>query len=554
MSHDLRARLAAAEALLSTRNCPQQSKLQADAVKCLLVRECDQMAPDVKADVAVLLNRIPWHSGHLDMLLSVLATAKAPVAASSRRPQQDWMRIVDMYPKSSWDAFQSTGASLCDVLENIVDIAARLGLRLPSEDTFHVMNSMRIACVQASYSEDSKLALLEDCKRSFRKRVRFMHKPEPLIHELPLASEFKLRHADVYASIYSDADPPIPCPIVQRVIMIDNSYPRRVSRSQTSVQTLQSHRTPGSIAEQTMLTLSNLVLSNMMGGQFQGIPSFGLRRQQSNASLDGGVPLLRFPGQRRELPMGDQHRMALEGSEASSHSSLDRPPSVDLGTPGGALSLTGPITAASAQASSPPESPSTLVLSQTVPPQGSSTLAPRSCELYSMLQERDEEKKAAAALKRKSEKDAASRSARRAELASELAAEVLKLSAAPVKAKIGAKAVAKATAHTPVKKKTGATAVAKAKAYTPVKGKIGAKAVAKATAQSTQKVAADKPSFSHERSRQQFLFRTGVRGAGQSERFVYGDGGDSESVAFAKVKKRHAEALEQWQAGQSCRV
>ena len=97
MSHDLRARLAVAEALLSTRNCPQQSKLQADAVKCLLVRECDQMAPDAKADVAVLLNRIPWHSGHLDMLLSVLATAKAPVAASSRRPQQDWMRIVDMY-------------------------------------------------------------------------------------------------------------------------------------------------------------------------------------------------------------------------------------------------------------------------------------------------------------------------------------------------------------------------------------------------------------------------------------------------------------------------
>ena len=151
-----------------------------------------------------------------------------------------------------------------------------------------------------------------------------------------------------------------------------------------------------------------------------------------------------------------------------------------------------------------------------------------------MLQERDEEKKAAAALKRKSEKDAASRSARRAELASELAAEVLQLSAAEVS--------------------STTTGVGIKSLHTPVKGKIGAKAVAKATAQSTQKVAADKPSFSHERSRQQFLFRTGVRGAGQSERFVYGDGGDSESVAFAKVKKRHAEALEQWQAGQSCRV
>ena len=148
MSHDLRARLGAAEALLSAKSCPQQSKLQADAVKCLLMRECDLMAPDVKADVAVLLNRIPWHSGHLDMLLSVLATAKAPVPASSRRAQQNWMRIVDMYPKSSWDAFQSTGASLCDVLDTIVDIAARLGLRLPSEDTFHVMNSCALHACQ----------------------------------------------------------------------------------------------------------------------------------------------------------------------------------------------------------------------------------------------------------------------------------------------------------------------------------------------------------------------------------------------------------------------
>ena len=344
-------------------------------------------------------------------------------------------------------------------MDVVMKFPRELGLRLPTESTWHLLASMWMVAHGADGFKIPmvKKTFLEKLKKEYRKTVRRCPVIE-LIYELPDALRLAERYPELYASIYTvRGDPPINCPIETDTIQFDQSFavrgdPAKVSEGCMAVTPYNAAGSAGgpggSLIDQIMPMMLQLVKGLSRGGgtgrsasddEEEPIPDLRInqgqapRLRKASTFLEDGT-LLRF-GKSPRLSGGN---VCSDGSQQSVGAS---PSPESVGSPGPAGSPPHRELAGAAPASSndrfgsahaateevPPIAemsmpvPPPLVVAE-VPQQAPAEISkhmpvplvvaiaeqaapkPRAVELFEMLSERDDEKKEEAK-KRKRELD-----------------------------------------------------------------------------------------------------------------------------------------------------
>jgi hypothetical protein len=530
-SRSLHARLAAAELLLHESPEDERtvlSAVHAAAARAHLTRELSLMSLDGKVGVIEHLKRIRWAATDKKSLLALFEVATDLGGPRKRRSQQSWQGVVDFYPRSAWDTFQDEKVSTMQKLDVILRVPMQLGLRLPSEKTFHALASLWIVVSDAVDSPaHTKMAMQASLKIEFHRRRRKSEDVTDLLEELEL-SAIKEARPEIYELVYQRS-PQFVCPpqISQMLLQVSISYGCRSSmHAQISTPAAQSspmERSMLSMFETGMRMLSNIVMERT--GSSDNVNIEDLRSQTP----------LRRPPQLHFSPFGDRSTSSCSVSPQLQVS----PAGTNLDSSGvSMLCLNSPMTTPRVELELQAADASRVTLLQA--PVHVSTLATpsaalidaapassgatdsqrkRSAELYSMLQERDDAKKEEQREKKKRARadDADAQGtgdAKSKDTASCKAAEKKQEPSKPCKPAVTPNSKPCKPAVTPASKKD---------VVPPVLCKPS-----------------PKPSFSHEASRSQYLCRTGLKGKGQSYAIKYGAGGHS---------KRNAEQLaEQWVA------
>jgi len=602
MSRILRARLVGAKCVLemaSAEVLPHISAIQAAAVQEILKKECATLTPDSRVNIAESIASVPFQQKHAAMLLKVLGDGFGSIA-SSRREQQDYVNILDFYTQEDWDGLLDAEVSDAEKFDIVTAIPLKLGLQIPTEFSWKCLHSILLSTSStAAKGADHKKLDLEIFKTDYRRVVKRSKKKNNAIvylPQLPSVSRFRASHSDLFNSVYGVGPGPVPCPITQRVKHMDASYQCRGMPRGGSVA--------DPIGGGDGVSMLVQALKQITGGS-----------QQASRDIDITFDdhRRRSSGLRRAITFDDHssradHPLALvqkgAGHATRSRSLLALPAGSETSAP-----------SVSADGASPPAPPAESIAGMPAPPAGSisgagpvarpvllddprpvlretsegtgrsSTTEPkveqptshqrtsRAQELYGMLQERDEQKKDAAAEKRKLDREAAKAAREQKPAAASKPAEEHTPVAAPTPAKKQKPAVALAAvvASTPAKKQKPAFALTPEKGAPPnkkgkkkkgkgkkkkVKGKEKGKKTKVVKIADAGPACADAgvagghlepdkkrgaaPRVDHERSRMQYLFRSGMKGPGQSKSFTYGENG---TFASGDLAKKAAEAM-----------
>ena len=145
MSQALRARLGVARLILQEHMGKSShqvtSRLQKDAIMELLSSPSTVNDATSRAEISEVIIKMPWCGTDGDELLAALVPPK-PVKGPthSRRRQQEYECLVHYGTEELWRIMQSDAAG-DHKLQIMIQFAAALGLRCPSEHTLKFMNS-----------------------------------------------------------------------------------------------------------------------------------------------------------------------------------------------------------------------------------------------------------------------------------------------------------------------------------------------------------------------------------------------------------------------------
>ena len=474
-----------------------------------------------KVDVAERIGRCSWATPEEKAsLMEALRSSSSGRGSSSKKglKYQDF-RPMDCYLTARrWGRLLDQERNPELKLAELVDLMGSLGMRQASEPTFAKLTALYALCSEGVdqakiMNKDSLDLLYQHVKKVFRDRV----KGEPIekIDELPLSpAEFRDKHPRTYAAVFVDEEP-VPSPIrpldllavCNHIALRDRKGKNKPGGTHTDVQMLQGMpadpRQMFQQMQQMMVFMGNC-MSQMSGGRQPGvgchIEMLGHGRPSPHSSLVGpmssvsaavgspfGLPPFGFgggaPGGPAPPPAVPAPTPALPGGPASSVAH-------EGPTPTPAVPHDGSKTTTSAAA-------------EEVMPSGADTQSGATTVETTKLPKKSVDEACSVILGAlRSKQKAASENCLKRPAAATPNAGLVK----PTKC---------------AKTETGA----KAKAEKGCKLEKDAMPDKKG----------EKPTFSVERSRSQVLFRTGLRGAGQSTRLPFANDKE-EAQAIKKAK------------------
>lgn len=216
------------------------SKLQANSL-AELIKDSDLTADDA-ADVGSKVVVMKWHNQcDTDVVMAALLAGNGPAHKRARRANQNFVAVSNYLTATQWETLVSDapeGAKLTTILQ----AAARLGLRLPTEPTIKWLCSLWLACSRrvehlAVLSEHDKRAMLLHCKGSFNTMRSKMADPAEWVDRLPdEPAVFQQQCPLLWTAAMGTAMPGRPAIDLKSVAELDLSYSCRGGRAPMSVR------------------------------------------------------------------------------------------------------------------------------------------------------------------------------------------------------------------------------------------------------------------------------------------------------------------------------
>ena len=576
----LSGRLSAASAALSQAGPEAQaaiSRTQAQAVLDLLRRELPRLDADERAELNVQVARVAWAKDDLIALMQVFEhISRGSTPKAKRRDQQHWDKILNCYDRTSWELLCNSHAPANSKLDVILNQPIRLGLRLPSEPTFHSLSALWLLCANGGGADSSDRATWQKrLKLEFRRRARKSVHIADLMFSLPEPCTLDKTHPDLYAAAYERGPPlPIPMKVAKQVYELEATFQMRGGDVRESdVGLFSPSRNPKDPILLLNKTLS--MIGDVMRSSPRESPAIQDETQQSPPKVESLVDF------RKPRPIGRRPPQLtdVEPSEQSPHAQLtDMGPGGQPGIPSLAEimgSQVGDLDSQPDASLEPPVqlSPAPVQINVAASPQGKGPAAQLDRTgiaeaLYGAIVDRDNEKKTAKQAAAKAEKIAQAKAKAVAKAKARAEAK-----ARDVEAKANTKAAAKAPHVAASVHEAKAKAAAKAPhvaarahakkgadvcAKIPAKRALIAAAVEKAKSIALAKLATPKaapkteeprkkrakPNLCNEATRSQFLVRTGWSGPGQSMAFKYTS--ENFLAVRAMTQARLEEQLADW--------
>jgi hypothetical protein len=533
-SLQLARRLGAARlALASVEGTPRHasvSNIQKAAVIELLqdATASRSLSGEEVAHISDLIMQATWACGHADELLQILALGAVP----KRRKQQEFFAATTYLNHARWNRFTNPNCDLNSKADFFANFAAcNLDCINPTEPTYkHWTSQILVAHFDKdtcrSLDRGSKYALMDHLKKEHKKNVK-NRQWAPAIYMLKLPSdpqELRNLHPQMFQGLFAPGEEPSGSRLDETLVMaMDASFQCRGGIASSSA-IAKAMPAAGMTAHADSLSV------NLLPQIIQGLASF----LQNSGTLPGTIP-----GFRHTPPHGGGRRSwrALEEEPpgmASAAGPLQMAPPLSADATAGAQPQAhgaGAQPQAHAAGAQPKAAPLPIYMprdgptDEAVAPTGEaesegSAKSPGDILLDAILA-RDAASKLAASEKKRAAKDML-----RAETAEQANQETAK------KPKLAeqARPTAPETAKKPKLAGKGASEHA---TPTAKKAKLAGKG-----ASEHESAKPTKASMSHERSRSQFLCRTGVKGEA-SEKFRYrmsnGDVGEYATEKAAKA-------------------
>lgn len=494
-------------------------------------------------DIADLTDRVltvPFAEGNVEDILGLLSSK----SVAKRRKQQDYTAVTSYFCDERWNRYLDPHRDLNNKADLLIQTAIEMGCINPTEPTYKRWTSDTLCAhfdkqTCQALTSASKYALMDYIKTSFKRCVRNNKRP-PAVYLTKLPQDPGQLHRDhtaMYEKLFKAGSEPVRCKLDETLVMqIDNSYQCRGGMRKSSC-TSQTCVPDASAGVQARDQLSNLLPVLMQGfAQMLRDPrdSFGptinlrtggrrsfraLEEDDLSAFRAGMPPMSRYPALRSDAEDADRNPLrrepparaasVLEEEEEGEKGEEAESPASGRERPVGSSQRQPVDTPSEGQAG---EDGSYIEQRQS-----------RGNIVLDAILARDLETKkvaaAKAALKKQAQKDA--------KLAEAIAAEETQRAPPVKKAAKGAPAVAPpASFEQPGK-------VTCKRPSLPVDGGDAKRA--------------RKPSLSHEKSRSQFLGRSGFTGPNPgNKKFKYEGDGDDVYESEAAARK----AAEAWLARQ----
>ena len=495
------ARLALAGVEGTPRHASVSNIQKAAAIELLQdVTASRSLSGEEVAHISDLIMQATWAHGHADELLQILAKGAVP----KRRKQQEFFAATAYLNQARWNRFTNPNCDLngkADFFANFV--ACDLDCINPTEPTYkHWASQVLVAHFDKdtcrSLDRGSKYALMDHLKKQHKKNVK--NRPAPAIYMLKLPSdpqELRNLHPHMYLCLFPEGEESSGSRLDETLVMaVDASFQCRGGLASSSA-IAKAMPAIGMTAHADSFSV------NFLPQMIQGLASF----LQNSGTLPGTIP-------------GFQHTPPNGGGRRSWRALEDHP---------GMASAAGPL-----QMASPPSADATAGAQ----PQAHGAPLAKAAPLP-MLRDGPTDEAVAPIEEAESEDSAKSPGDKMLDAilardaASKLAASEKKRAAKDMlRVETAARPPAPETAKKPKLAGKGASEHA---TPTAKKAKLAGKG-----ASEHESAKPTKASMSHERSRSQFLCRTGVKGEA-SEKFRYRmPNGDEAEYATEKAAKAAA--------------
>ena len=492
------ARLALAGVEGTPRHASVSNIQKAAAIELLQdVTASRSLSGEEVAHISDLIMQATWAHGHADELLQILAKGAVP----KRRKQQEFFAATTYLNQARWNRFTNPNCDLngkADFFANFV--ACDLDCINPTEPTYkHWASQILVAHFDKdtcrSLDRGSKYALMDHLKKQHKKNVK-NRAAAPAIYMLKLPSdpqELRNLHPQMFQGLFAEGEEPSGSRLDETLVMaMDASFQCRGG--------LGSSSAIAKAMPAAGMTAADSFSVNFLPQLMQGLASF----MQNSGTLPGTIP-------------GFQHTPPHGGARRSWRALEDHP---------GMASAAGPL-----QMASPPSADATAGAQ----PQAHGAPLAKAAPLPML---RDGPTDEAAAKTEEAESEDSAKSPGDILLDAILARDVASKLAASAK-KRAAKDMLRLeiAASPPTAKKPKLAGKGASEHATPTAKK--AKLAGKGDSEH-ESAKPTKASMSHERSRSQFLCRTGVKGEA-SQKFRYRmPNGDEAEYATEKAAKAAA--------------
>ena len=446
------------------------------------------LSADEVAHISDLIMQATWAHGHADELLQILANGAVP----KRRKQQEFFAATTYLNQARWNRFTNPNCDLngkADFFANFV--ACNLDCINPTEPTYkHWASQILVAHFDKdtcrSLDRGSKYALMGHLKKEHKKNVK--NRPAPAIYMLKLPSdpqELRNLHPQMFQGLFAEGEEPSGSRLDETLVMaMDASFQCRGG--------LGSSTAIAKAMPAAGMTAADSFSVNFLPQLMQGLASF----IQNSGTLPGTIP-------------GFQHTPPHGGARRSWRALEEHP---------GMASAAGPL-----QMASPPSADATAGAQ----PQAHGAPLAKAAPLP-MLRDGPTDEAVAPTPEAESEEDSA-KSPGDILLDAILARDAASKLAASAKKRAAKDMLRVETAARPPTAKKPKLAGKGASEHATPTAKKAKLASEHESAKPT------KASMSHERSRSQFLCRTGVKGEA-SVKFRYRmPNGDAAEYATEKA-------------------
>jgi len=238
-----KARLGATRVVLEQqRGLPTHaaiSKLQSKALVELFESSAEVITSKDRSDMASEVIKMQWASqSDLDIILTSLTSAVVPVAKKARRGQQNFMPITNYFTDEVWECITSTSTAPSAKLMIVLQFAARLGLRLPTEPTLKWMTSLFLVASEPDdklkrMTEVEKRIVYHHTKATFNTLRAKLDEPHTWIESLPdNPFVFQQTYGPLYTFAFGQGGPGLPKLDMKKIADVDMSYGCRGGRPQ----------------------------------------------------------------------------------------------------------------------------------------------------------------------------------------------------------------------------------------------------------------------------------------------------------------------------------
>ena len=291
----IKARIGAARLVLQehrgTVHHGQLSKIQAAVVIDVITKT--ELSGDDRSALSTAALRVPWAESDLTAVLGVLSSIPRSLPAGKRRRlQQTWTALHNFFSADQWDLLMSPEMSSTAKLDIILQHAAKLGLRLPSEPSSKWLASLWMVTGETEnlqkYDANQKRSLYVYVKDRFHTLTNGMAEPPQWLDRLPETPVELHRDAKVlFDSTYDQIGMPVPSRIpAVTITTVNQTYACRSSAKPATIATISAD--PMHMVN-AMMQAQMRMLENMAGQMNRG-------GRGASAEEDGLLPgLLTFP-------------------------------------------------------------------------------------------------------------------------------------------------------------------------------------------------------------------------------------------------------------------